>query len=81
MWRNTSPRRTVAPTSASPLARSWTNIEPEDSAKFLTDWVNRVIKTYESGHFQVQVVTTVVPDQSRKSGSRVLYEAFVVHPA
>lgn len=54
---------------------------PADSAKSLCDQVNRLIRNYESGHVSVQVVTTVVPDQSSKTGSRVVYEAFVIHPA
>jgi hypothetical protein len=56
------------------------HIPPVDSAKFLTDQVNRLIKNYESGHVSVQVVTTVVPDQRNQPGSRVYYEAFVTHP-
>lgn len=57
------------------------HIAPVDSPKFLTDQVNRLIKNYESGHVQVQVVTTVVPDQRSQTGSKLLYEAFVIHPA
>lgn len=44
------------------------HIQPVDSAKFLTYQVNRVIKTYESGHVQVQVATTVVPDPEQQVG-------------
>lgn len=52
-----------------------------DSAKFLCDQVNRMIRSYESGHVSVQVVTTVVPDQRSQTGSRIIYEAFITHPA
>ncbi len=51
-----------------------------DSAKGLTDQVNRLIRSYETGQVSFQVVTTVVPDQRSQTGSRILYEAFVVYP-
>jgi hypothetical protein len=56
------------------------HIPPVDSAKFQTDQVNRVIKNYESGHVSVQMVTTVVPDQRSQTGSRIIYEAFIILP-
>ncbi|MDQ0672975.1 hypothetical protein QFZ36_000536 [Pseudarthrobacter siccitolerans] len=62
------------------MAAKMEHIPPADSAKFLTDQVNRIIKNYESGHVQVQVVTTVVPDQRSQTGSKIYYEAFVIHP-
>jgi len=52
-----------------------------ESAKYLCDQVNRIIGKFESGHVSVQVVTTVVPDNRAQSGTKVLYEAFVTHPA
>ena len=52
-----------------------------DSAKFLCDQVNRLIRGYESSHVSIQVITTVVPDNRAQSGSRIIYEAFVTHPA
>ena len=55
------------------------HIPPVDSAKFLTDHVNGVIKNYESGQVSVQVVTTVVPDQRSRTGSRIIYEAFIIY--
>ncbi len=51
-----------------------------DSAKGLTEQVNRLIRSYETGQVSIQVVTTVVPDQRSQAGSRILYEAFVVYP-
>jgi hypothetical protein len=51
-----------------------------DSAKFLCDQVNRLIRGYETGHVSVQVVTTVVPDNRSQTGSRITYEAFIIHP-
>lgn len=52
-----------------------------ESAKSLCDQVNRSLRGYESSHVNVQVITTVVPDNRTQSGSRVLYEAFITHPA
>lgn len=40
-----------------------------------------MIKNYESGHAQVQVVTTVVQEQRSLTGSKIYYEALVIHPA
>ena len=51
-----------------------------DSPRALCDKVNRSIRSYETGHVHVQVVTTVVPDNRTQSGTRVIYEAFVTFP-
>ena len=42
------------------------SIPPVDSQKFLVDQVNRIIKNYESGHVQVQVVTSEVPGSAHQ---------------
>lgn len=52
-----------------------------DNGKFLTDQVNRLIKNYESGQVSVQIVTTVVADPRMQGSSKLIYEAYVIHPA
>lgn len=47
-----------------------THIPPADSSKFLTDQVNRLIKNFESGHVQVQVVTTVCRTSAARRARR-----------
>lgn len=52
-----------------------------ESPKYLCEQVNRLIRSYESGHVSVQVVTTVVPDNRSQTGNKIIYEAFITHPA
>ncbi|MDQ0923301.1 hypothetical protein QF038_001809 [Pseudarthrobacter sp. W1I19] len=52
-----------------------------ESAKYLCEQVNRIIRGYETSHVSIQVVTTVVPDNRSQTGSKIIYEAFIVHPA
>lgn len=42
------------------MAAKMETISP-DSAEFLCDQVNRLIRAYKSGHVSVQVATTMVP--------------------
>lgn len=52
-----------------------------DNGKFLTDQVNRIIRNYETSQVTVQVITTVVSDPRSPGASKLIYEAYVTHPA
>ncbi|MFB9654560.1 hypothetical protein [Pseudarthrobacter oxydans] len=62
------------------MAAKLTHIQ-SDNGKFLTDQVNRTIRNFETSQVTVQIITTTVPDQRNVAGSKVIYEAFITHPA
>ena len=46
----------------------------------VTNDVSRFIKKYDAGQISIQFITTVVPDQTSKTGSKLLYKAYVTYP-
>lgn len=51
------------------------------SGRSLAEQVNRIVQKFETSQVTVQIITTKVPDQRSVEGSKVIYEAFILHPA
>lgn len=51
-----------------------------DNGKNLADQVNRLIRPYETAQVSVKVVSTVVSDPRTHGGTKLIYEAYVIHP-